>query len=102
MLDLGCGLGRNLSIAHHLGWQVAGIDHNPQYAAAASELLPEADVRVADILDEQDFDADVVYMYRPARGDELEGKVETHVLERVNPGTVMFWPTRHDPEVWLA
>jgi SAM-dependent methyltransferase len=102
LLDLGCGIGRNLALALHLGWRVAGIDHNPQYIEAARELLPEADLRVADILDEEEFDADLVYMYRPARGEELEAEVETFVLDHVTSGTVLFWPGRHQPEVWVA
>lgn len=55
----------------------------------------------ADIFDVDRFDADLVYMYRPARSDYLEERLEAHVLEHAEPGTVMFWPLRHDPEVWV-
>ena len=101
-LDLGCGIGSKLALMHHLGWAVHGVDHHRPYVQAARELVPEAAVEHADIRDLDRLDADLVYMYRPARSDQLETELEQHVLERVAPGTVMFWPLRHHPEVWAA
>lgn len=101
-LDVGCGVGRNMALAHSLGWEVAGIDRVAHYVDAARELLPEAVVMCQDAFAVPRFAADVVYMYRPARADDLEDSMETHVLERVTPGTVCFFPTRRNPEVWVA
>lgn len=101
-LDIGCGIGTKLALMHVLGWQTAGIDRCEHYAAAARELVPEAEVRTVNAFDIDCFDADLVYMYRPAVSDELESKLEEHVLERVAPGTVCFFPLRHVPEVWVA
>lgn len=101
-LDVGCGIGDKLALMHHLGWQVAGIDRHPPYVDAARELVPEADVSCGDAMDADSFDADLVYMYRPAVADALEERLEAHVLERIRPGTVCFFPTRRVPEVWVA
>ncbi len=101
-LDLGCGIGTKLAIMDGLGWQVSGIDHHEPYVEAARELVPEAEIRLSNILDCEQLDADLVYMYRPAREENLEVAVEQHVLSVVAPGSVMFWPLRHSPEVWLV
>ena len=101
-LDVGCGIGRNMALAWSLGWQVAGIERHGPYAEAARELLPEADVYCEDAFDVDSFDADLVYMYRPARADAAEEWLEAHVLACLRPGTVCFFPTRRDPEVWVV
>jgi len=100
-MDVGCGIGTKLAIAHHLGWQVSGIEKHEPYARAARDLIPEASVQVVDAFDCETFDADVVYMYRPMRSDHDQERLETHVLAHSRPGTVMFWPVRHNPEVWV-
>lgn len=94
LLDVGCGAGRNLALAYALGFSVGGIERHLPLAEAARELLPEATILYANALDVHEFDCDVLYMYRPAKADELEEQLEQHVRERVNPGTVMFWPLR--------
>lgn len=98
-LDVGCGIGTKLAIMYHLGWQVAGLDRHQPFVEAARELVPEASVTHADALDADEFDADVVYMYRPAKSDALEEKLEAHVLEHVEVGTVLFFPTRSEVTV---
>lgn len=101
-VDLGCGIGTNMAIAYHLGWQVYGVDKRAEYVEAARELLPEARIEQIDLTLIAELDADVVYMYRPARSDELEDELEEHVLSIVSTGTVCFWPLRRDPEVWVV
>ena len=99
-LDVGCGVGRNMALAYALGWQVAGIERHAPYVSAARELLPEATVYCDDARDVDSFDADLVYLYRPARADDLERRLEEHVLAHLGPGTACFFPL-HDPEVWV-
>lgn len=101
-LDIGCGIGRNLALMSVMGWQVAGIDRHRPYVEAAQELAPEATLVCADAFDVQEFNADVVYMYRPMVADGDETRLEEHVLGRIAPGTVCFFPTRRQPEVWVT
>jgi hypothetical protein len=101
-LDLGCGIGSKLAIMHALGWRTRGVDHYRPYDDAARDLIPEAVVAHLDIFKLDDLDADLVYMYRPAKPDTLQALLEAHVLRVAQPGTVMFWPLRHDPEVWVV
>ena len=99
-LDVGCGIGTKLALMLALGWQVAGIELRRRYVLAASELVPEASVVCADLRDVAEFDADLVYCYRPARADELETEIERYVVDRVRPSTLLFFPTRDLPDAW--
>ncbi len=101
-LDVGCGIGTKLALMAGLGWEVAGIDRHPPYIESALDLCPEAELTVADLRDTETFDADLVYMYRPGVSDETASALEAHVEARVRPGTVLFFPTRRSPEVWVA
>lgn len=93
-LDIGCGIGTKLSLMYHLGWQVSGIELHAKYCTAARELMPEASIVHANVMDVEEFDADLVYMYRPARSNEDEERIEQHVVGRLESGTVLFLPMR--------
>ena len=101
-LDVGCGIGTKLMLMDRLGWQTAGIERIEEYANHARELNPAARIVTADLIDVGEFTADLVFMYRPAKDDDLEEKVEAHVLAHTPPGSVMFWPFRHEPQVWTV
>ena len=103
LLDIGCGIGRNAALAHHLGWQVSGIDRNAEYIAVAKEFLPEGNFAVVDAFCVEYFDCDLLYMYRPMKSDEDEQILEEHVLSRLRSGTVVFLPmrSRNGNEVWV-
>jgi SAM-dependent methyltransferase len=101
-LDVGCGIGSKLVLMHYLGWETAGIDRHEPYLDAARELVPEADLTLADAFDLDSFETDVLYMYRPMVSDADEDRLEAHVLSRLRPGTVCFLPVRRDPEVWVV
>ncbi len=93
-LDVGCGIGTKLVLMSAYGWNVAGIDRYEPYLEVAAELCPEADLRLADLRDVESFDADLVYMYRPGVSEQHAREFETHVIERLTSGTVLFLPTR--------
>jgi len=111
-LDVGCGIGTKLALMYSLGWEVSGLDWNQEYVFRARELLPErADaIVVADLRDVESFDADVVYMYRPAKSDEQEEAVERHLIGHCAQGTLLILPEtpvtsqldleRVGPNVW--
>lgn len=96
-LDVGCGIGTKLSLMHVLGWQVAGIDRQAHYIAAAHELVPEATLTLADIRDVKGFEADLVFMYRPGVSEKTASALERHVVERMTPGSLLFLPLREIP-----
>lgn len=92
-MDVGCGVGRNLALAHCLGWETIGVDIHQPYLAAAAELVPEASLIEADAFDLDRFDADVVYLYRPMVSADDEHDLETHVIERMTPGSILYLGT---------
>ena len=108
-LDVGCGIGTKMALMHALGWDVSGIDRHRTYLDAAAELVPEATLACADLFDAEAFDADLVYMYRPAVTEQLAERTERHVIERMPSGALLFLPTRTPPvpltqvaaEVWV-
>lgn len=101
-LDIGCGTGTKLVIAHYMGWLTSGIDRHEPYLEIARELIPEADLILSDAFDVEFFDANVVYMCRPMVSASDMDRLEAHVLDRVRPGTVCFFAQRRDPEVWVV
>lgn len=91
--DLGCGIGRYLALAYYAGWGPTGVERHQPYVEAARALCPE-DVEVihAEITEVDRFDADVVYMYRPAVADELERTIIRHVADHAEPGCLLWLP----------
>lgn len=59
LLDVGCGSGQFLFLIKHAGWQVKGIDFDPQAVVAARQLGLDVDLGGLDILSGQQdaFDA---------------------------------------------
>ena len=51
LLDVGCGTGAALQLAHERGATVAGIDVTPGLLAIAAERLPDADLWCGDLSD---------------------------------------------------
>lgn len=90
--EAGCGIGTKLALMSILGWQVTGLDRYQPYLDAAAELVPEATLILGDVTDVNRFDADVVFMYRPAVDDDLEAIMEKHLADCVAPGTVLLVP----------
>lgn len=90
--EVGCGIGTKLALMSILGWEVTGLDRYQPYMAAAAELVPEAILVLGDMRDVEFFDADVVFMYRPAIDDQVENEMEQYLAERVAPGTVLLIP----------
>jgi trans-aconitate methyltransferase len=90
-IDLGCGIGTKLAIAHWLGWDVTGVERHSDYAAVARKVVPEAKVYVGDAWTFEGLAAfDIVYSYRLmvdlARQDELNSSI----VAQMRPGTLFF------------
>lgn len=95
-LDLGCGIGTKLAYMHALGWSVAGVEHHRPYFKCAEEMVPEADLTCGRIQDQESFDADLIYMYRPAVSLPDEEAIERYVFDRASKGALVFLPARPD------
>ncbi len=95
-LEVGCGIGSKLAAAFFLGWgDLTGVELRPEYADLARKVCPEAEIICADAFDFDGYgDFDVIYQYRPFIEDMDQDRLETHILARAKPGTVMFWPQR--------
>ncbi len=90
-LDLGCGIGRSMLLAHLSGWQVTGIEHYSPYAEVARRLVPEATVLECEA---EAFDGfsqfDVVYSFRLCVDDDDQNALEQSLVRRMRPGAVLF------------
>lgn len=90
-LDLGCGVGTKLLLAHWLGWEVTGVERHPDYADAARRLVPEADIHVGDAWTWQGLDHfDVVYSYRLVVDLERQHELNRSIIKRMRPGATYF------------
>lgn len=90
-LDLGCGVGTKLLVAHMLGWQVTGVERHPDYAEAAMRLVPEAYVVVADVREQADLTGyDVVFSYRLMVDVEAQHELNRLIVSRMRPGALFF------------
>jgi SAM-dependent methyltransferase len=90
--EVGCGIGTKLALMYVLGWQVTGLERYEPYLEAARDLVPEARLIRADMRDVERFDADVVFMYRPAIDDATEEIMEKHLTDSVASGTILLVP----------
>ena len=86
-LDVGCGPGTKLTLAHKLfGLDAAGIEIVPAYVDAARNdglTVLEADARDWDGYDY----ADIVYVDRPCEDQE---QLERHIMKQMRPGGVLI------------
>lgn len=93
-LDVGCGIGTKLLLAHYLGWaDVTGVELRPEYAGPARRLMPEATIVEADAFGWDGYNEfDVVYSYRLCVPDDLEIALEERIASLCRPGTLLILP----------
>lgn len=89
-IDLGCGTGVKLLVAHYLGWRVTGVERHADYADAARRLVPEAEVHVADAREVDLYDYDVVYSYRLMVDLDHQHELNRSIIARMRPGALYF------------
>lgn len=91
-LDLGCGLGTKLLLAHYLGWsELAGVEHEPVLAFRAELIVPEATIYQTDAccFDCAGFDA--IYTYRLCQDLGRQDALGRHIARTADPGTLVFY-----------
>lgn len=89
-IDLGCGVGTKLLVAHLLGWAVVGVERHADYADAARRLVPEATVVTGDVLDVSLDGFDVVYSYRLMVDLDAQHELNRRIVARMRPGALFF------------
>ncbi len=97
LLDVGCGTGAHL--AHLTGYEVEGLDLDPEMLAVARERLPEVPFHEGDMADfdlGKRFDA-VVCMFSSIGYVRTEESMARHL----EPGGVLVVEPWLSPEVWL-
>jgi SAM-dependent methyltransferase len=104
-LDVGCGPGTKMLLASHFyGLQAQGIEINSAMAAAA---MPHGGVFPQDALEMapgfyQSYD--LIWLYRPFRGQELEEKLEQRIMTEMKPGAILAggsWENCPSEHGWL-
>ena len=97
-LDVGCGSGLTVLLASELFDEAVGIEIDPGYVSAATEMLRRAEVpngRIehADALLFEDYGAyDIIYFFRPLRDIDLLRQLERRILAQARPGTILIAP----------
>lgn len=89
-IDVGCGIGTKLAIAHYLGWTVAGVERHADYADAARRLVPEARITTGDALDVDLTEFDVVYSYRLMVDLDQQHELNRAIVAKMRPGALFF------------
>jgi SAM-dependent methyltransferase len=104
LLDVACGTGAHL--AHLTGYEVEGLDLDPQMLAVARERLPDVPFHEGDMADfdlGKRFDA-VVCMFSSigyVRTDERLRSALASMGRHLEPGGVLVVEPWLSPEVWL-
>lgn len=91
-LDLGCGVGTKLLIAHYLGWsELVGVEHDPALVELAGELVSEAEIVEADAFEFDCSGFNVVYTYRICQSLDRQDALGLHIAATADPGTVVLY-----------
>lgn len=101
-LDVGCGPGSRMLLARDIfGLDVQGFDRVPEYVNAAT--LAGFSVTCEDALEYKSYgDFDFIWMNRPIRDKDLQGRLEAKVWDEMSPGAVIGCANLDDrpPQHW--
>jgi SAM-dependent methyltransferase/alkylhydroperoxidase family enzyme len=104
LLDVACGSGLALELAHGVGAKVAGIDASPRLVAIASDRVPDGDVRVGDMaaLPWDDASFDVVTSFRGLWATTPEAIAEARRVLRPGGriGVTTWGHVKMSPGLW--
>ncbi len=104
LLDVACGSGLALELAHLRGARCAGIDASPRLAAVARDRVPDGDVRVGDMLAMPWPDAtfDVVTSFRGVWGttEDAIGEIRRVLKPGGRLGFTVWGHIKASPGAW--
>jgi SAM-dependent methyltransferase len=100
-LDVGCGVGQKVYLAFKYKFDAYGIEIRPAYADVAQQLLirylwnmPQIDLTnriiVADAVQFDFKDFDVIYFYRPMWDNKLEAQLERQIAKTAKIGAIVL------------
>ena len=93
VLDFGCGNGGFLVYLHELGWEVEGIDPDPEAVALASEAGVNARVGTADQLTAADGEYDAIALHHVIEHIHDPAKALRRIRERLKSGGILWLAT---------
>jgi len=103
-LDAGCGIGNIMLLARSAGFDVSGIDLNPDLIELAHYLLDSHVVHensftldIANILSYNKYNTfDVIYYYHPLSDSKLESEFEKKVEDEAKEGAIIIAALKRD------
>jgi SAM-dependent methyltransferase len=96
-VDIGCGEGRLTRYLKELGHRIIGVDASPSMVAAARELDPSMDIRVADAaaLPLDDASADLVVAFMALHNVEAMALAVREIARILEPGGKLCFAIVH-------
>lgn len=91
-LDLGCGAGNVLEYAERIGYDVIGVDFNPELLKYTHCKTVCEDIKKLTKEFYQKFD--VIYCYRPLKTKELKEYILS-LESKIKPGTILITPDKN-------
>jgi SAM-dependent methyltransferase len=97
-IDLGCGLGAVLLVAHSLGLEATGVELNQDYIEQAREIFNKIIITDSDKIKlEQgnilewipDQQYDIMYWWTPIFNSDLRDQFHRHILSHCKPGQLI-------------
>lgn len=100
-LDAGCGIGNIMLLAYEIGFDVSGIDLNPDLIEMAHHLLnglrPEPELDIANILSYNKYNTfDVIYYFHPLCDYAMEKEFEKKVENEAKVGAIIVSAMKGD------
>ena len=89
-VDVGCGIGSKLILAHNSWLSLVGIEIEPSYVEVARKLVPFADIRCQDAMSVDYGEFDVVYFYCPFRDLKKQAALEAHIVNTAKSGAYIL------------
>src|SRR5215831_11774913 len=89
-LEVGCGLGTKLALAHELGFEAVGIDIHRPYLEVCWRTFPHVAASQCSMADFQNWgEFDLVYVARPVTSVAAQMIASHRILEGMRPGALL-------------
>ncbi len=90
-VDVGSGIGTKLFLADSMGFEPYGIERRVEYVHVSERLFPDYKIWWGDALDFPEYNQfDVIYSFRLAQQDDVQKKINDHIVANMKEGAVFF------------